>query len=95
MKLIADIHNWHRFRSVQFGLLAAACGTALTAYGAAAAVAPQVVSGVPHWLLTALTLGSMLLPFASVIWRAIAQSGLPPARPAPPPCNDFHQGDAP
>lgn len=95
MKLIADVHNWHRFRSVQLGLLAGACGTGLAAYGAALAIAPAVVSSVPHWLLTVLTLGSMLLPFASVVWRAIAQSDLPPAPPAPPPSNDFHQGNSP
>lgn len=93
MKLIADIHNFHRFRSVQFGMLAGACGTALAAYGVALAISPTVVSGVPHWLLTALTLGSMLLPLASVLFRAIDQPNLPPAAPRPPASNDFHQGD--
>lgn len=94
MKLIDDVHNWHRFRSVQLGLLAGACGAGLAAYGTAAAVAPAVVSGVPHWLLTVLTLGSMLLPLAGVVARAIAQPNLPP-RPTVPPSNDFHQGTNP
>lgn len=92
MKLIADFHNWHRFRSVQFGLLAAACGTGVTAYGVAFAIAPSVVSGVPHWIVTVLTLGSMLLPLASVVARGIAQTNLPPVPPRPMRDNDFHQG---
>lgn len=95
MRLIADIHNWHRFRSVQLGLLATACGTGLAAYGTALAIAPQVVSGVPHWLLTAMTLGSMLLPFASVVFRAIDQPNLPTTPPRCPSSNDFHQGESP
>lgn len=78
MKLIADIHNFRRFRSVQFGLLAAACGAALAAYGAALAIAPQVVSGVPHWLLTVLSVGSMVFAFAGVVARGIVQPNLPP-----------------
>jgi len=93
--LVKDVHNWKRFRSVQFGLLSAAFGAALTAYGSALAIAPSVVSGVPHWLLTFLTLGSMLGPIASVIARAIDQPNLPAKPPAPPSSNDFHQGDTP
>lgn len=96
MRLIADIHHFHRFHSVQLGLLAGACGTGLAAYGTALAIAPQVVSGVPHWLLTAMTLGSMLLPFASVAFRAIDQPELSLPKPTVPPSNDFHQHeDAP
>lgn len=94
MKLISDVHNWRRFRSVQFGLLATACGAGVAAYGAALAIAPSVVSGVPHWLVTLLTLGSMVLPLASVVARAIAQPNLPPA-PRCPSSNDFHQGGSP
>lgn len=88
---IPDIHNWHRFRSVQFGMCGGACGAALTAYGVARAIDPAVVAGVPQWLLTALTVGSMAFAFASVIARAVAQPSLPP-KPAVPPSNDFHQG---
>lgn len=95
MPWISDLHNWHRFRSVQFGLLAAACGTGVTAYGVAYAIAPSVVSGVPHWLVTLLTLGSMLLPLASVFARAIVQPNLPPTPPRPMSGNDFHQGNSP
>lgn len=95
MKLIADVHNWRRFRSVQFGLLATACGAGVAAYGTALAIAPSVVSGVPHWLVTLLTLGSMVLPLASVVARAIDQPNLPPSPPKPPGDNDFHQGTSP
>ncbi|HET9189793.1 MAG TPA: hypothetical protein VFN69_04395 [Rudaea sp.] len=95
MHLIADFRNFHRFRSVQFGLLATACGAGVAAYGAALAISPSVVSGVPHWLVTLLTVGSMVLPFASVIARAVAQPNLPPPPPKPPGANDFHQGDTP
>lgn len=83
MNYIADVHNWHRFRSVQLGLCGGACGAALTAYGAALAIAPDVVSGVPHWLLTVLVLGSMAFPFASTFARALAQPNLPPIPPRP------------
>lgn len=94
MRLIADIHNFHRFHSVQLGLLATACGSAVTAYGAALAISPALVSGIPHWLVTALVLGTMLLPAASVVARAIDQSSLP-LKPPVPPSNDFHQGGSP
>lgn len=95
VRWVSDIHNWHRFRSVQFGLLATACGAGVAAYGTALAIAPSVVSGVPHWLVTLLTIGSMVLPLASVLARAIAQPNLPPAAPQPPGSNDFHQGESP
>lgn len=79
---VDDVHNWHRWRSVQLGVLAAACGAGVAAYGAGYAIAPAVVSGVPHWIVTALTLGSMLLPIASVFARALKQD-LPAPKPAP------------
>lgn len=90
MRWIDDIHNWHRFRSVQLACIGGACGTALTAYGAALAISPAVVSGVPHWLLTVLTLGSMACPFAAAVARAIDQPKL--HAPPSPASNDFHQG---
>ena len=86
MRWIHDIHNWHRFRCVQLGLLATACGTGMAAYGVGYAINPSVVSGVPHWLVTTLCLGSMILPLASVVARAIAQPDLPP-----PPGDDQHE----
>ena len=95
MNWIGDIHNYWRFRSVQWGLVGAGAGAALAAYGTALAVSPAVVSGVPHWLLTVLTLVSMLAPMASMLARALAQPNLPTAPPKPPAGNDFHQGDAP
>lgn len=95
MRWIDDLHNFHRFRSVQLGLLATACGSAVTAYGAALAISPTLVSGIPHWLVTVLVAGTMLLPAASVFARAIDQPNLPPAPPRGPPSNDFHQGDSP
>jgi hypothetical protein len=95
MKRIADFHNFYRFRSVQWGIAAAACGTGVAAYGTALAIAPSVVSGVPHWLVTALTVGSMVLPIAGVLARAIDQPDLPATPPHPPASNDYHQGDTP
>lgn len=95
MRWVHDVHNWHRWRSVQFGLLATACGAGVAAYGVAYSIAPSVVSGVPHWLVTALTIGSMILPLASVVARAIAQPDLPTPPPRPMNGNDFHQGEGP
>lgn len=83
MRLIHDFHNFHRFHSVRFGVLAAACGSGLAAYGVALAISPSVVSGVPHWLLTVLTLGSMGFSILAVIGRAIAQPKLPTIAPKP------------
>ena len=93
MNWIPDIHNWHRFNSVRLNLIGGACGAALTAYGAAYAIAPSVVSGVPHWLLTILTLGSMALAFGAAFARAVAQPNLPTEPPRPANGNDFHQSD--
>lgn len=95
LHLIKDAHNWHRFHSVQFGLVGGAFGAALTAYGAALAISPAIVSSIPHWVLTVLCSGSMIFAFASVAARAIAQPNLPPAIPKPPASNDFHQRQPP
>jgi hypothetical protein len=84
MKLVADARNWHRFRSIQFGAVGVACGAALTAYGAALAISPTLVSGIPHWTLTVLTAGTMLAPIASMIARVIDQPNLPPCESRPP-----------
>lgn len=75
--LIDDIENWHRFRSVQFAGLAAAFAAALTAYGAAYAINPILVSGIPHWFLTACAIGSMSSSGLSAAWRGIKQTNLP------------------
>lgn len=91
--LVSDAHNWHRWRSMQFGGIGVAFGAALTAYGTALSISPAVVSSIPHWVLTVLTAGTMLAPIASMVARVIDQPNLPAANPKPPASNDFHQGD--
>lgn len=74
--LIDDIRNWHRFRSVQFAGLASAFAAALVAYGAAYAINPILVSGIPHWFLTVCSIGSMVSSWLSAAWRGIKQPNL-------------------
>lgn len=77
MNWIDDIHNWHRFRSVQLGALAGVFGAMLTAYGVAYAITPKLVDGIPQWFLTFCSLGSMLSAGAGIWWRALKQTNLP------------------
>lgn len=81
MKWVSDIHNLHRFRSVQVSAVGGAAGLALAAYGTALAISPQVVSGVPQWVLTLLVGITMATPFAAIWARAVDQPNLPPAPP--------------
>jgi hypothetical protein len=95
VKLIKDIHNLHRFRSVQISAVGGAAGLALAAYGTALAISPQVVAGVPQWVLTVLVGITMATPFAAIWARALDQPNLPPTVPKPPASNDFHQRQPP
>lgn len=79
MQWIEDIHNWKRFRSVQFGVLASAFMAALTFYGACLAISPSLVSGIPHWFLTLCSSGGMLSSGLALFYRAIKQNNLPDA----------------
>lgn len=95
MKLVPDAHNWHRWWSVRLGLLSGACFAAAKAYTALNAMAPQLVAGVPQWILTGLTVTAMGLGAAGFMARFVDQPSLPPASPKPPASNDFHQEDTP
>lgn len=95
MKFVADIHNWHRWWSVRFGMASGACTAAATAYAAFSNMAPKLVEGVPQSILTVLTVGAMAFGAAGFVARFIQQTNLPPAPPKAPGSNDFHQGDAP
>lgn len=77
LEWIDDIHNFWRFRSVQLGSLSAVFMAALTFYGAAKAIAPSVVSGVPHWFLTVCSVGGMVTAGLGVLYRGVKQSNLP------------------
>lgn len=81
MEFIHDLHNFWRFWSVRFGLVAAACSTSLGAYATARAIDPTVVAGIPQWALTALTVGSMAGIFASILARGVKQSKLSEKQP--------------
>lgn len=76
IKLTDDIEHFWKFWSVRFGLIAAACASALGAYAAAKAMGVEIVQHVPQWTLDALIYGSMLGTFASVISRGIDQPKL-------------------
>lgn len=77
MQLIDDIHNFWRFRSVQFGVLAAAFMAPITFYGACLVISPSIVSGIPHWLLTGCAFGGMVSSGIGVVSRGIKQNNLP------------------
>lgn len=79
MQWIEDIHNWKRFRSVQFGMLASAFMAPLTFYGACLSISPSLVSGIPHWFLTLCASGGMLSSGLALFYRAIKQNNLPDA----------------
>lgn len=74
---IDDIHNFWRFRSVQFGTLAAAFMAPLTFYGACLVISPTIVSGIPHWLLTLFASGGMVSSVFGVMFRGVKQGNLP------------------
>lgn len=73
---IDDIHNFWRFRSVQFGLLAGVFMAPLTFYGACLVISPTIVSGIPHWFLTMCAFGGMLSSGLGVLYRGIKQPNL-------------------
>lgn len=95
MHWIPDIHNFHRFRSVQWGALGVVCGGALEGYSKLSQWAPNLQAYVPGWSLHVVTVLFFISPFMSLLSRAVAQPNLPPASPRPVNGNDFHQGDAP
>lgn len=74
---IDDIHNFWRFRSVQFGTLSTAFAAMLAAYGAAEAISPDLVRSIPHWFLTVCSLGSMISAGLGVFYRGVKQGNLP------------------
>lgn len=82
MQWIDDIHNWKRFRSVQFGLLAAVFMGPLTFYGACLAISPAIVGGVPQWFLTICSVGGMISSALGIFFRGVKQDNLP-SKPAP------------
>jgi hypothetical protein len=94
VKLIADIHNWHRWWSVRLGFLSGVCFAAAGVYAKLDGLAPQLVAGVPQWILTGLTTAAMGLGAAGFVARFIDQPNLPPAPPKPPASNDFHQRES-
>jgi hypothetical protein len=95
MKLIADFHNFHRFRSVQWGALGVVCGATLEGYSKLGQWAPNLQAYVPGWALHIVTVLFFISPFASLLMRAIDQPNLSATPPHVPASNDFHQGDAP
>lgn len=74
---IDNIHNFWRFRSVQFGTASAVFMAPITFYGACLAISPAIVSGVPHWFLTFCSIGGMVSAAVGVMSRGVKQN-LPP-----------------
>lgn len=74
---VDDIHNFWRFRSVQFGVVAAAFMAPLTFYGACLVISPTIVSGIPHWFLTLCSVGGMVSSALGVFFRGVKQGNLP------------------
>lgn len=81
MKLVADIHNFWRWWSVQLGLLAGAFGAAATAYAGMLVLVPQWGNQMPSWFGLVVCGGSSACAFAGVLARRWAQDGLTPAAP--------------
>lgn len=95
MKLVPDIRDWHRWWSVRFGMMSGACFAAAKAYTALNTMAPQLVAGVPQWILTGLTTAAMGLAAGGFIARFIDQTPSPKPSVTVPPPNDFHQRETP
>lgn len=82
---VDDIHNFHRWRSVQFGALGILAGAILKGYSQLGDWAPQLQHYIPGWSLHILTVVFFVSPFLSLLSRAIDQPKLPPAKsPANP-----------
>jgi hypothetical protein len=92
---VDDAHNWHRWRSVQFGALGVLAGAMLKGYSQLGEWAPNLQHYIPGWSLHVLTLVFYISPLLALVSRAIDQPNLPPAKPKPPPANDFHQHEDP
>lgn len=82
--LVDDIEHFWAFWSVRFGLIAAACASALGAYVGAKACGIEAVVFVPPWLLAVLTYGSMAGSFGAVLSRRYTQPGLKRPDECPP-----------
>lgn len=80
---ISDIHNFHRFRSVQWGALGVVCGGALEGYSKLGQWAPNLQAYVPGWALHIVTVLFFVSPFMSLLSRAIDQPNLPPPENKP------------
>lgn len=76
MKKVSDIQNFWKWWSVQLGVLSASLSAAATAYGAALAVSPSLVAGLPDWFGAVITGGAMLTAAAGVWARSFVQAGL-------------------
>jgi hypothetical protein len=88
VKLVDDIEHFWKFWSVRLGVLAAACGAGLAAWGAANAIDPRLVRHFPQWTLDALSFGSVIFSTAAVLARAVAQPRLqPPPKEGDKPCS--------
>jgi len=78
--LIDDIHNYWKFWSVRWGVLAAGCTNATVAYAAADKLDPALVAGIPHWVTAVFVVGAMVFSYASVISRGLKQDKLGTAK---------------
>lgn len=76
MNLVPYWRKWHRMRSIRWNALTLALGSALAAYGTALSISPTLVSGIPHWILTALVAGTMIGPILSSLGAVTNQTEL-------------------
>lgn len=80
MKLLPNLvpywKQWHKMHSVRFSALAAACATALASYHLADSFSPAYVSGIPHWVVTALVVGTVVCPLLAGLGSVIDQPGV-------------------
>jgi len=76
MNLVPYWRNWHKMRSIRWNALTLGFGSALAAYGAALTISPTLVSGIPHWILTALVAGTMIGPILSSFGAVTNQPNL-------------------
>ena len=76
MSLVPYWRKWHRMRSIRWNALTLAFGGSLAAYGAALTISPTLVSGIPHWILTALVAGTMIGPILSSFGAVTNQPNL-------------------
>lgn len=70
MKLVDDVHNWHRFWSMRWIIVSAFCSAAVAAY---ALLPADFLPVIPVWVKQGLGLGAVFSAGAAGVMRVVQQ----------------------